>query len=339
MVMRVVLDANVLVPFQICDILMRLAEAEIIEPLWSDEILNEVHRTLTGKIGVHPDRADRRIQFMRRTCRHAVVDNLDPLIDTLTNDPKDRHVLAAAILGRADIIVTANTKHFPPAAVDLYGIEVLDPDTFLLQILDESPQTAEQVIHQAQIESRRPTVARDEYLDHLHNLVPAFVNELRTVGTPVIEGDLPGALVIGDEQTAEEAMLRDGVNDSTTPLGALCTWRAALNQYADNQDPLAHRVLQKLTYAPDSWDFTEAQKQLGDLGLAQFGHPYSEDPERLIGYKLIPNVHHTMQAFGFVPVAEFVGILLVKDVIGWAVWGYSHNRFPTHRELMGDDPL
>jgi hypothetical protein len=50
----------------------------------------------------------------------------------MTNDEKDRHVLAAAVVGKSDAILTANSKHFPPECLKPFGIERLTPDAFLL---------------------------------------------------------------------------------------------------------------------------------------------------------------------------------------------------------------
>lgn len=50
-------------------------------------------------------------------------------------DPDDRHVLAAAIVGHADAIVTFNTKDFPEAVLQPYGIEVQHPDEFVVNQL------------------------------------------------------------------------------------------------------------------------------------------------------------------------------------------------------------
>jgi predicted nucleic acid-binding protein len=36
------------------------------------------------------------------------------LAKVMTNHPGDRHVLAAAVTAKADIIVTSNLKHFKP---------------------------------------------------------------------------------------------------------------------------------------------------------------------------------------------------------------------------------
>ncbi len=54
------------------------------------------------------------------------------LIPAMANNSKDRHVLAAAVAGRADVIVTFNVSDFPAEACGPYGIDVQDPDTFLV---------------------------------------------------------------------------------------------------------------------------------------------------------------------------------------------------------------
>ena len=55
-------------------------------------------------------------------------------------DPDDRHVLAAAIETRADVIVTENRRDFPPAALEPHGILTLTPDQALCALHDEDPE-------------------------------------------------------------------------------------------------------------------------------------------------------------------------------------------------------
>jgi hypothetical protein len=57
----------------------------------------------------------------------------------MTNDPKDRHVLAAAVRGGAEVLVTENIRDFPATAVRLYNIKVVSQDAFLLDALDLQP--------------------------------------------------------------------------------------------------------------------------------------------------------------------------------------------------------
>jgi hypothetical protein len=49
----------------------------------------------------------------------------------MTNDEKDRHVLAAAVRAGAHAILTENVRHFPAESVKPYDIDVLTPDQFL----------------------------------------------------------------------------------------------------------------------------------------------------------------------------------------------------------------
>jgi len=62
-----------------------------------------------------------------------LVTGYEPFIAGLAlPDPNDRHVLAAAIVSRAGIIVTFNTKDFPQEILEPYGLESQHPDDFLI---------------------------------------------------------------------------------------------------------------------------------------------------------------------------------------------------------------
>ena len=108
------LDANVLVPMALTDTLLRSAEKRLFAPLWSVAILSEVRATL---IRVRPDipapRIDMRLLAMNDRFPDAAVHGYESLIDGIClPDKNDRHVVAAASLGRANVIVTANLKVF-----------------------------------------------------------------------------------------------------------------------------------------------------------------------------------------------------------------------------------
>lgn len=69
--------------------------------------------------------------------RAGTVDGWEALEDTLTlPDPDDRHVVAAAVGGRADAIVTANTRDYPSEVLGRLNIEVVHPHAFWLDQLD-----------------------------------------------------------------------------------------------------------------------------------------------------------------------------------------------------------
>jgi predicted nucleic acid-binding protein len=125
-VQRVVLDTCVLFPDYLRDTLLRLAEAEIYEPLWSADILEELRRNVAAKM---PEvKAKRLVEVMAESFPHSAVTGYATLVPDMRNDPKDRHVLAAAVCGEAHAIVTRNLRDFPAEASEPYDIEVLSPD-------------------------------------------------------------------------------------------------------------------------------------------------------------------------------------------------------------------
>lgn len=110
---------------------MRLAEAETYRPLWSDQVLGEVERNLP-KLGVSPENARHRIAVMRERFPDALVTGYESLIDSMTNHPKDRHVLAAAVRANAEILVTSNIKDFPRKRATPMTSESFLPMSFFL---------------------------------------------------------------------------------------------------------------------------------------------------------------------------------------------------------------
>ncbi len=128
------LDACVLVPMPLCDTLLRLAlEPSLYRPLWSAQILTEVGTALQ-RMGYTPEQGERRLRVMREHFPEAVVSIPPDMAQALAciPDKNDRHVLAAAICGHANAIVTFNEGDFPEACLAQYGILRLHPDDFLV---------------------------------------------------------------------------------------------------------------------------------------------------------------------------------------------------------------
>ncbi|CAN5653505.1 hypothetical protein BH24ACT5_BH24ACT5_13700 [soil metagenome] len=113
----VVLDTCALYPAHLRDTLLRLAESGLYRGLWSDDIIEELHRNLI-EVGIPPGSVDRLIREMATAFPDAVVTGYGSLIDGLTCDPKHRHVLAAAVRAGAAPIVTFITDDFPEASVE-----------------------------------------------------------------------------------------------------------------------------------------------------------------------------------------------------------------------------
>lgn len=165
----------------LCDTALRLAQRELYTPRWSAHILEEARRNLIADGRCTEEQAQRRFDKIRQAFPDAEVCDYEDLIPSLTCNEKDRHVLAAAIRGRADQIVTQNLHHFPTSSLEPYGIEVCSPDDFLLNTLDLYPrQTAEIMLQQAAA-LRRPELHVEDVLRKLSQFAPRFSQQVETV--------------------------------------------------------------------------------------------------------------------------------------------------------------
>lgn len=172
-----VLDACVLAPMPACDTLLRLAEdPPVFTPRWSAQILTEVHRTLLN-FGYSERQADRRIGTMRYLFPEAEVTGHEPLIQSINlPDLDDRHVVAAAIRAGASAIVTQNTRDFPPAILNGFGILLQSLDDFLIQQFRGSPQLVAERLEQQASGTRSSLSA---VLAKLARTAPGFAVQLK----------------------------------------------------------------------------------------------------------------------------------------------------------------
>ncbi len=130
----VVYDASVLHPFTLRDLLIRVAQAGLVQAKWTDMILDETFRSITRRRpDLNSERLERTRTLMCAAVRDCLVFGYEPLIEAVElPDPDDRHVLAAAITARAQVIVTSNLKDFPETALSPWNIEAKSPDDFIL---------------------------------------------------------------------------------------------------------------------------------------------------------------------------------------------------------------
>lgn len=171
---RVVLDACVLIPMPLADTLLRMAEVpRLYLPKWSHMIMDEVTRNLIHKWNMPPEKAQRRESELRRHFAEAWVEGSEPLIDAMTNDPKDRHVLATAVRAHADLIVTYNRRHFPAACLQASEIEVQGPSTFLRGLYDLDAGLFVGKLHEQAV---AVGVSLPRLLQSLAKNVPGFVD-------------------------------------------------------------------------------------------------------------------------------------------------------------------
>jgi hypothetical protein len=174
------LDACVLYPVDLRDLLLRLAEKGLFRVLWTDEILEEMRRNIVqNHPELVPERLDRTIDLMNQAFEDAAVADYQGLVDAMTNHVDDRHVVAAAVRGRADVIVTDNLKHFPSEACDPYGIDVQSVDEFLLYAFHLAPETVVLAMNEQVQDNRRPPQTLRDLLVRVERVAPEFAQAVR----------------------------------------------------------------------------------------------------------------------------------------------------------------
>jgi predicted nucleic acid-binding protein len=176
-----VLDACALVPYHLTNVLLAFAEAELFEPRWSERIVAEATRALTLKLGLPPEKVAKRMDAMGGAFPEAAVAGFEPLEAALLCDPKDRHVLAAAIAGGAQRIVTFNLKDFPEAACGQHGVEAVHPDRFLLGLLAGNPVDAVAALEECASVLVNPAMTPGQVLSQMAGAAPGFTGAMRQI--------------------------------------------------------------------------------------------------------------------------------------------------------------
>ena len=178
----VVVDACVLYPAPLRDLIMQFVVFDLFRVRWTEEIHAEwMNSLLSNRPDLSRDRLERTRRRMDQHALDALVTGYEPLIPSLTlPDPNDRHVLAAAIRCSAELIVTTNLKDFPNSTLSTFGIETQLPDAFFLNLflLDRSSVLAALKVQRERL--KNPPKLPLEFLDKLEQQqLPMFVAELR----------------------------------------------------------------------------------------------------------------------------------------------------------------
>jgi predicted nucleic acid-binding protein len=162
-------DAHVLYPAELRNFLMHLALTGIFRAKWSRDIHEEwISNLLMNRPDLTRQKLERTRQLMDRAALDALVVGYEKLIPKLTlPDENDRHVLAAAIRGKAQVIVTMNLKDFPAEVLEKYGMEAQHPDEFVLRLIDLAPYAVKEAAETHRQSLKNPSKSIGQYLASL----------------------------------------------------------------------------------------------------------------------------------------------------------------------------
>jgi hypothetical protein len=163
------------------DTLLRTAEAGLYQPKWSDQIVDEFTHALVRQGLVSGEQAARLRRTLEATFEDAFVhrERYRPLIAAMTNQPKDRHVLAATVAGGAEVIVTFNLKDFGGLALSPYAMEARSPDEFLSSLFDLDPTMMTQIVVEQARDLQKPPISVAELIRSLERHAPGFAERVR----------------------------------------------------------------------------------------------------------------------------------------------------------------
>ncbi|MCI4187462.1 PIN domain-containing protein [Dickeya dianthicola] len=181
----VVLDACVIYPSLLRDLLIHLGLTGLYQPKWTAIIEDEWQRNLlANRPDLTPEQISRTSELMNKAVPDAMITGFEPLIPGIVlPDPDDRHVVAAAVRGNAEIIVTFNLKDFPQPSLNNFGIEAQHPDDFMTDLFDLNQALVLSAVNKQRRNMKRPPKSVGEYLDALlRQGLPQTVTELSKFG-------------------------------------------------------------------------------------------------------------------------------------------------------------
>lgn len=161
-----VLDACVLYPAPIRDALLSLASSSFYRPLWTSQIHDEwIRNLLRNRVDLTREKLERTRDQMDRIFEEALITNYEYLVDAIElPDLDDRHVVAAAIRGNADAIVTSNIRDFPKEVLLVHDLEVIHPDDFIRYQFDLDSSRFLKAIREQRARLRNPLYSQDEMI-------------------------------------------------------------------------------------------------------------------------------------------------------------------------------
>lgn len=175
-------DSNALYPLRLRDLLLRLAATDLFRARWSDDVLQDWRSDFAERhAGVSPQLLREQCELMNADARDALVEGHHAFIPILSGlEPRSRHVVAAAIHSRSDVIVTTEGARYPDEVLKDHALHKEHPDEFIAHVIDLDRGTAVVAIRDARLALNNPAKDAAEYLRMLERAaLPQAVSLLR----------------------------------------------------------------------------------------------------------------------------------------------------------------
>jgi predicted nucleic acid-binding protein len=170
--LNAVLDACILYPAPIRDLLLSFAEVGLYKPFWSDKINEEwVRNLLLNRADLSLEKLQSTVDAMNFAFPDANVQENEEITDSLSlPDLNDRHVLATAIQCESSIIVTANLKDFPETELRAFAITAISPDNFIAGLIRKNKLLAFSAFENQVRRLQNPILNKLQVLETFHKL-------------------------------------------------------------------------------------------------------------------------------------------------------------------------
>jgi predicted nucleic acid-binding protein len=175
-----ILDTCVLYPAIVRDTLLLAAEKGAYQLRWTDEILAELRRNLIQDRVAPAARVDKMLVDLASFFDDGRVSGYERHLPALRNDPEDRHVVAAALEGGAELIVTANLKDFAPETMP-GSVRAISVDEFLLELLEGAPAEMIDVVRLQATRKKHPPMSVEQVLSAISRSAPSFAGVTRAL--------------------------------------------------------------------------------------------------------------------------------------------------------------